>query len=117
MAMPVYSDKALDACIARSVVVGPTVSRMQQQQAWERVRQRAEQQTQLPPIAASVVQRGVSDTPPRAVALLTHTTLKLARALHTLISNEEALLRAYSRPQPIQRRLRGTFHGGFVLSY
>lgn len=117
MAMPVFSDKALDACIARSVGVGPTVTRMQRQQAWERVRQRAEQQTQLPPLSAAVAPQGMSELPPRAVALLTHTTLKLARALHTLISNEEALLRAYSRPQPIQRRLRCTFHGGFALSY
>lgn len=117
MAMPVFSDKALDACIARSASVGPTVTRMQRQQAWERVRQRAEQQHQLPPLSAAIAQRRVSDVPPRAFALLTNTTLTLARALHTLISNEEALLRAYSRPQPIQRRLRGTFHGGFVLSY
>jgi len=109
MATPVFSDKALDACIARSLSIGPAVTSAQQLRAWERVRLRAEQQVQLPPLDAARKPLAV-----RAAALLTSTALALLR---TLISNDEMLLRAYSRPHCPQRCLCGTLCGGFGFCY
>lgn len=108
MGTPVFSDKALDACIARALAVEPALTRDRQQRAWERVRQRAEQQVQLPP-------EGESRMRAWGIAFM-RTGRSLLRLIRTLISNDEALLRAHARPCAFQPWLRSALHGGFVFA-
>lgn len=105
MATPIFSDEALDDCIRCALAAGPAPTRAQQQHAWERVRQRAERQVQLP------IGEPIELEPwPRR---LVHALVGAARAL---ISSDEALLRAHSRHRACQFTLHGALHGGFAFA-
>jgi hypothetical protein len=105
MATPVFSDNALDECISRALAAGPTPTRAQQQRAWERVRQRAEQQVQL-----------AADEAIAWEAPLRQFLQALIGVARALISSDEALQRAHTRHRGCQFALRGALHGGFAFA-
>lgn len=81
-------EKQLDADISRTLKFETTLTPGQKAAAWERLQVRAQQQTQLPPLAAS------ETAAPRWLDKLQTLRVSSAKLLHSLILDSSAYERA-----------------------